>query len=281
MTQNFLKRKASLFKSMNAPETIVYNECANKVLKYAVKTYEGHSVEKLTSLFDGKPLPPPPKPGDIDCIVAGFPWCVMLAQVCLFTLKVNGSQPHSRMNMFQKANDIKSNLILNVLSWVDFLKPKYCIFENVRGFLSFNLNATQAGIHRVEGGIDMGGLKFVVRALVEMRRVAEAVMLSTCHYIERSTSYQVRFGLLQAAHYGTPQSRVRFFVIAAKHGNPLPNLPQPTHNFPLADSLKISLPNGSTIEPIRTMVGTAPHHFVTVDDAIGDLPRFNWCVWVG
>jgi DNA (cytosine-5)-methyltransferase 1 len=73
------------------------------------------------------------------------------------------------MNMFQKANDIKSNLILNVLSWVDFLKPKFCIFENVRGFLSFNLNATQAGIHRVEGGIEMGGLKFVIRALVEMR----------------------------------------------------------------------------------------------------------------
>jgi hypothetical protein len=79
------------------------------------------------------------------------------------------------MNMFQKANDIKSNLILNVLSWVDFLKPKYCIFENVRGFLSFNLNATQAGKHRVEGGIEMGGLKFVVRALVEMRQVAKLV----------------------------------------------------------------------------------------------------------
>jgi site-specific DNA-cytosine methylase len=93
-----------------------------------------------------------------------------------------------------------------------------------------------------------------------------------------STSYQVRFGLLQAAHYGTPQSRVRFFVIAAKHGHPLPNLPQPTHDFTLADSLKISLSNGCTIEPIRTMAGTAPHHFVTVDDAIGDLPRFNWRV---
>lgn len=182
------------------------------------------------------------------------------------------------MNMFQKANDIKSNLILNVLSWVDFLKPKYCIFENVRGFLSFNLNATQAGLHRVEGGIDMGGLKLVIRALVEMRQVADSIILQFCFDIESFNSYQVRFGLLQAAHYGTPQSRVRFFVFAAKHGNPLPNLPQPTHDFPLADSLKISLSNGSTIEPIRTMMGTAPHPFVTVDDAIGDLPRFDWLV---
>lgn len=71
--------------------------------------------------------------------------------------------------MYQKANDIKSNLILNALSWLDFLKPKYCIFENVRGFLSFNLNATQAGRYRVEGGIDMGGLKFVLRAMVAMK----------------------------------------------------------------------------------------------------------------
>ena len=73
--------------------------------------------------------------------------------------------------MFQKANDIKSNLILNVLSWVDYLKPKICIFENVRGFLRFNLNASQAGLHRVEGGIDMGGLKFIVRVLVAMKYV--------------------------------------------------------------------------------------------------------------
>lgn len=89
-------------------------------------------------------------------------------------------------------------------------------------------------------------------------------------------SYQVRFGLLQAAHYGTPQARVRFFLIAAKQGYPLPDLPQPTHDFPLADALKIHLTNGDDIVPIRTVRGTAPYHFVTVDDAIGDLPRFDW-----
>lgn len=76
--------------------------------------------------------------------------------------------------MYQKANDVKSNLILNVLSWVDYLKPKFCIFENVRGFLRFNLNATQADIYRTEGGIDMGGLKFVVRVLVAMKYVCDS-----------------------------------------------------------------------------------------------------------
>ena len=56
--------------------------------------------------------------------------------------------------------------MLSVLSWVDFLKPEYCIFENVHGFLSFNLGATQAGQHRVEGGIHQSGLKFLVRVMV-------------------------------------------------------------------------------------------------------------------
>lgn len=73
--------------------------------------------------------------------------------------------------MFQRADDRKSHLILNLLSWVNFLQPRFCLFENVRGFLSYNLNATQAGRYRVEGGIKMGGLKFLVHSLLAMKYV--------------------------------------------------------------------------------------------------------------
>jgi hypothetical protein len=73
--------------------------------------------------------------------------------------------------MFQKANDVKSNLILNLLSWVDFLEPAYCVFENVRGFLSYNLRAVQLDEHRTAGGISMGGLKFLVHAMLAMKCV--------------------------------------------------------------------------------------------------------------
>jgi hypothetical protein len=76
--------------------------------------------------------------------------------------------------MFQKANDIKSNLILNLLSWVNFLQPRYCIFENVRGFLSYNLNAIQVDEHRTTGGINMGGLKFLVHAMLAMKYVCRS-----------------------------------------------------------------------------------------------------------
>ncbi len=81
------------------------------------------------------------------------------------------SQPHSQLNMFQKANDTKSNLILNLLSWVDFLQPQYCIFENVHGFLSYNLNVIQVDEHQTTGGISMGGLKFLVHVMLTMKYV--------------------------------------------------------------------------------------------------------------
>lgn len=70
--------------------------------------------------------------------------------------------------MYRRANDMKSNLILTVLSFVDHYRPKFCIFENVRGFLAFNLNAHQASKYKVEGGIEMGGLKLLYRSMVAM-----------------------------------------------------------------------------------------------------------------
>ncbi|KAG2155745.1 S-adenosyl-L-methionine-dependent methyltransferase [Suillus clintonianus] len=228
----------------NSPRTVVYNQCSNLVLAASILSHtkgEATRLEKIESDITENPyIPAPPKPEDIDCIVAGFP-----------------CQPHSRLNMYVKAHDRKSNLILNVLSWVDFMQPKYCFFENVRGFLSFGLKVRQAGPYRVKGGIAMGGLKFLIRAMTDM-------------------NYQVRYGILQAGHYGTPQTRVRFFMVAAKHGYPLPQLPQPTHAFPPVDALGIDLPVGHHIRPIWTQTGYAPHQFVTIDDAISDLPRFDW-----
>lgn len=70
--------------------------------------------------------------------------------------------------MYKKANDPTSSLILTALSYVDFLKPSYCIFENVRGFLRYSLRARQDGKYSVKGGIPMGGLKLVAAALLDM-----------------------------------------------------------------------------------------------------------------
>jgi DNA (cytosine-5)-methyltransferase 1 len=62
----------------NSPDTIVYNQCVNELLWYAVKLCRGvlEEDEVPKGICDNSRLPPPPQPGDIDVIIAGFPWCV-------------------------------------------------------------------------------------------------------------------------------------------------------------------------------------------------------------
>ena len=83
--------------------------------------------------------------------------------------------------------------------------------------------------------------------------------------------------MLQAAHYGTPQTRVRFFLFGARRGYPLLAAPKPTHDFPQTHKLEIRFPNGDIARAVRAEAGRSPFKFVTIDDAIGDLPRFDWC----
>lgn len=70
--------------------------------------------------------------------------------------------------MFPKARDLRNELFLNTISWVDYLRPKFVLFENVDGFVTHRINAIQEDQHTVRGGIEQGGLKFVLRALVSM-----------------------------------------------------------------------------------------------------------------
>jgi DNA (cytosine-5)-methyltransferase 1 len=65
----------------------------------------------------------------------------------------------------------KSFLVLTLLSYVDAIKPKYCVFENVRGFVEWRLLAVKSGPFSVTGGIPMGGLKLVLRCLTDLKFV--------------------------------------------------------------------------------------------------------------
>jgi DNA (cytosine-5)-methyltransferase 1 len=155
--------------------------------------------------------------------------------------------------------------------------------------------ALQKDRHTLTGGIEMGGLRLLTQALLRMGYAYTLVyvLFTMNDFIH---SYQFQSSLLQAAHYGTPQHRVRYFGVAARDGLKLPELPQPTHDCssfttPL-DFLQIRLPAptsskpsdddqaskmaGDVIKPIRIQNGTAPHPMVTIKDAIGDLPNFDW-----
>jgi len=59
-------------------------------------------------------------------------------------------------------------------------------------------------------------------------------------------------------------------------GQVLPELPQPSHTFPQVDKLEIKLSHGNSITPVITRKGLAARNFVTIEDAISDLPQFDW-----
>ncbi|KAJ2826728.1 hypothetical protein FBU31_003364 [Coemansia sp. 'formosensis'] len=181
-----------------------------------------------------------PQPGDVDFIYCGPP-----------------CQGFSRCNRFIKADDIKTSLVANALSYVDFYRPTYFLLENVRGLLSYKLGGVQVGPGKVSGGIEMGMLKFILRTLTTM-------------------GYQARFYLLQAGNYGLAQSRRRLFVWACKRGCRLPGVPRPITTFGKSNQTNINFPDGTIYAPHAHFNGNAPHHAISVDDAISDLPKYEF-----
>ena len=52
------------------------NQCMNELLRYAIKSWHGILEDDKVpkNIYDNSRSPPPPQPGDIDMITAGFPW---------------------------------------------------------------------------------------------------------------------------------------------------------------------------------------------------------------
>ncbi|KAF8559697.1 S-adenosyl-L-methionine-dependent methyltransferase [Imleria badia] len=226
----------------NHPETIVYNQCTNLCLQHAIDTQDNKKPKPLLSLDDKKPLPPMPKRGDVDFIYGGPP-----------------CQSFSLMNHNKKEFDIRSTLVCNMLGYVEFYRPSYILLENVFGILCHSQKTTLR-----ENGIQFAVVKFIQRALA-------------------SIGYQSKFAVLQAAQYGAPQGRKRVIFWGARRDVLMPEWPIPTHCSPIK-LIRAGLPTGGVLLPIirnKCEGGldddrSAPLHFVTIDEAIGDLPPFDW-----
>lgn len=119
-------------------------------------------------------------------------------------------QGFSTSNQRTRSSENANNwLFKEFCKLISALKPEYVVFENVRG------------ITETEGGL------FV-------KEVIDAI---------EGAGYQTVSGLLNAAHFGVPQSRTRFFVVARRGNRPPP------------------LPKGH------------PDDAVTVSEALDDLPE--------
>ncbi len=120
-------------------------------------------------------------------------------------------------------NDPRNSLVLDFVRIVRELDAETFVFENVKGLT--------VGKHK--------------RFLEELVQAFEAA----------GYSCRLPWRVLNAGHYGTPQSRERLILMGAKKGSPLPFYPEPTTNISGKKVCFPSLPFGPTSQ-----------------DAIGDLP---------
>lgn len=108
-------------------------------------------------------------------------------------------QGFSQLNRNRETDNskLKNDLVLTYLSYCDFFRPKYIIFENVYSPALFNGN---------------GALQSIFFCLMKM-------------------DYEVTLDCLQSGNYGVPQSRNRIILLASKHGYKLPTFPSHSHAF--------------------------------------------------
>lgn len=101
----------------------------------------------------------------------------------------------------------------HVLDWIEKLRPKYVLIENVKEFRSWSAVDDETGQSTRDGTIFERWVGMI-----------EAFGY-TVNYDDVDDEYGV---VLNAADYGDPQSRERLFIMASRDG--LPTAPEPTHS---------------------------------------------------
>ena len=109
-------------------------------------------------------------------------------------------------------DDPRNQLVFHFVRLVRELRPKYFVFENVKGLT--------VGTHK----------RFLNEVVEEMKSAGYDILLP----------WQV----LNAADFGVPQDRRRLFLIGARNGLPLPVYPQPT--------TRVTVKQAMVICPMRT-----------------------------
>ncbi|MEA5507125.1 DNA cytosine methyltransferase [Halotia wernerae UHCC 0503] len=125
-------------------------------------------------------------------------------------------------------DDPRNSLVFHFHRLVLELQPKFFVMENVRG-------------------ITVGEHKKILQNLISDFKI---------HGYQIAENYQV----LNAAHYGVPQSRERLFLLGARKDVELPSYPQPI--------TKQALPNNFTDKNLSILPNSP-----TVWEAIGDIPE--------
>jgi DNA (cytosine-5)-methyltransferase 1 len=143
-------------------------------------------------------------------------------------------QPFSKSGFWWRGHalrldDPRAGTIGHYLTIVRELRPRAILFENVEG-------------------IDYAGKSEGLQLLLDGLRIINEV---------EGTAYQPYHCVLDAADYGVPQHRNRFFLIASRDGRPF-RFPSPTHG---------------TTDLVTSASGISP--YATAWDAIGDVDALS------
>lgn len=179
------------------------------------------------------------RPGEVDLLTGGPP-----------------CQSFSTAGKRRTVQDPRGTLLWQYLRFVQVLKPKFFLMENVRGLLSAALKHRVISQRPERGGLPLEPEEepgSVVRLFAEdLQKISGAAYHMDCFEVN-------------AVNYGAPQLRERAFFIGNRY-NAIVDFPDPTHAAPHFAEEQPSLfdkPNGK-LEPWKTL-----------EDAIGGLTEMN------
>ena len=220
----------------------------NAVSTHALNFHDGNPVhaepEDITSVLPEHFAAKHAIAEDSVDVIVGGPPCQAYARIGRAKLRDVAGHPEA----FKL--DPRGNLYLKYLEWVRYFRPLAIVMENVPDALNV-------------GGVNV------------MHESADALA---------AEGYVPRYGMLNSAHYGVPQTRERAFLVAVRQEfGFVPSLPEPTHAITLgggygairANALKGKIANdpyyAETYRPDNNTSGY--FRFVSVRDALSDLPK--------
>ncbi len=155
---------------------------------------------------------------------------------------VFGGAPCQGFSMIGKRilEDPRNHLVFHFVRLISELRPKYCVFENVKGLT--------IGNHK----------KFLDELIDALNQAGYNVLLP----------YQV----LNAADYGVPQDRRRLFLLGARKDERLPFYPKPTNQASVIDAIG-DLPDADCFDELL-LNDTVPVYFETKSQYASKLRGF-------
>lgn len=179
------------------------------------------------------------KPGELDVLTAGPP-CVSF----------------STAGRRRTLSDVRGQLIWEVIRFVDTLRPRFFLMENVRGLVSAAIN------HRpIKDRPNKGG------APLEEDEMPGSALRAWLEDLQRLNGEKYRVDLFEvnAVNYGAPQLRERLLFFGNREGRVV-EFPEPTHGMPNGNNDQLQLPG---LKESDETYGLEP--FATLGDAIRGL----------